>query len=42
MDELQKSMLEKIADIHEVPEGAYNIRSNGGLAGGIQQRILIL
>ena len=33
MDELQKSMLEKIADIHEVPEGAYNIRSNGGLAG---------
>ncbi len=26
-------MLEKIADIHEVPEGAYNIRSNGGLAG---------
>ncbi|MCI8427403.1 MAG: SufD family Fe-S cluster assembly protein [Lachnospira sp.] len=33
MDELQKSMLEKIADIHQVPEGAYNIRSNGGLAG---------
>ena len=33
MDELQKSMLEKIAEIHQVPEGAYNIRSNGGLAG---------
>lgn len=33
MDQLQKSMLEKIADIHEVPEGAYNIRSNGQSAG---------
>ena len=33
MDQLQKSMLEKIADIHEVPEGAYNIRSNGKLEG---------
>ncbi len=31
MDSLQKSMLEKIADLHEVPEGAYNIRSNGAL-----------
>lgn len=26
-------MLEKIADLHGVPEGAYNIRSNGALAG---------
>ena len=25
MDEIQKSLLEKIADIHEVPEGAYNL-----------------
>lgn len=33
MDEIQKSLLEKIADIHEVPEGAYNIRSNGQLEG---------
>ena len=33
MDAIQKSMLEKIADLHEVPEGAYNIRSNGALAG---------
>lgn len=33
MDQLQKSMLEKIADIHGVPEGAYNIRSNGRLEG---------
>lgn len=29
MDQLQKSMLEKIADLHSVPEGAYNIRYNG-------------
>lgn len=33
MDAIQKSMLKKIADLHEVPEGAYNIRSNGALAG---------
>ena len=33
MEAIQKSMLEKIADLHEVPEGAYNIRSNGALAG---------
>jgi len=33
MDAIQISMLEKIADLHEVPEGAYNIRSNGALAG---------
>lgn len=33
MDQLQKSMLEKIADIHGVPEGAYNIRSDGESVG---------
>ncbi len=33
MDEIQKTLLEQIADLHEVPSGAYNIRSNGGLAG---------
>ena len=33
MDEIQKSLLEKIADIHEVPEGAYNLRANGQTAG---------
>lgn len=33
MDQLQKNMLEKIADIHEVPEGAYNIRYNGQTQG---------
>lgn len=31
MDQLEKDMLEKVADIHSVPEGAYNIRSNGKL-----------
>ena len=29
MDEIQKTLLREIADLHEVPEGAYNIRSNG-------------
>lgn len=33
MDSIEKSILEQVADIHEVPEGAYNIRSNGELAG---------
>lgn len=31
MDIIEKNLLEQIADIHEVPEGAYNIRSNGKL-----------
>lgn len=29
MDQIQKTLLEQVADLHEVPEGAYNIRSNG-------------
>lgn len=33
MDSIEKSLLEQVADIHQVPEGAYNIRSNGTLAG---------
>lgn len=33
MDQIEKSLLEKIADIHGVPEGAYNIRANGEKAG---------
>lgn len=33
MDEIQKEMLAKIADIHEVPQGAYNFRINGQGAG---------
>ena len=31
MDKIQKNLLETVADIHEVPEGAYNIRANGAL-----------
>ena len=33
MDSIEKNLLEQVADIHGVPEGAYNIRSNGSLAG---------
>ncbi len=33
MDKIQKNLLEQIADLHEVPEGAYNIRANGQLGG---------
>jgi len=33
LDTIEKNLLEQVADIHKVPEGAYNIRSNGELAG---------
>ncbi|MBQ6812383.1 MAG: SufD family Fe-S cluster assembly protein [Agathobacter sp.] len=33
MDLIQKNLLAQIADLHEVPEGAYNIRANGESAG---------
>ncbi len=33
MDKIQKNLLEQIADLHGVPEGAYNIRANGELGG---------
>ena len=29
MDAIQKNLLEQVADLHTVPEGAYNIRVNG-------------
>ena len=29
MDIIQKNLLAQVADLHEVPEGAYNIRANG-------------
>lgn len=29
MDQIQKNLLEQVADLHEVPAGAYNIRANG-------------
>ncbi len=33
MDAIQKNLLSEIADLHAVPDGAYNIRSNGEAAG---------
>ena len=29
MDKIRKKMLEDVADIHQIPTGAYNIRENG-------------
>ncbi len=33
MDRIEQNLLEQIADLHDVPQGAYNIRANGELAG---------
>ena len=33
LDEIQRRLLREIADLHQVPEGAYNIRSNSEAAG---------
>lgn len=33
MDKIQQNLLSEIADLHGVPEGAYNIRANGEAAG---------
>mgnify|MGYP002544187585 CR=1 FL=1 len=33
MDKILQTLLEKVADLHGVPEGAYNIRANGQMAG---------
>lgn len=33
MDLIQKKLLAEVADLHGVPEGAYNIRADGKLAG---------
>ena len=32
IDEIQRTLLEQVADLHAVPEGAYNIRANGKTA----------
>ena len=32
-EDIRRGLLEKIADLHGVPEGAYNIRENSQLAG---------
>lgn len=33
IDQIQQRILEEVADLHTVPEGAYNIRANGQMAG---------
>ena len=33
MDEVQKRLLEEVADLHDVPLGAYNLRANGKSVG---------
>ena len=33
MDNIQKKLLEEVAGLHEVPQGAYSIRVNGKLHG---------
>ncbi len=33
LDSIQKRLLEEIADLHSIPDGAYNIRSNSASAG---------
>ena len=33
MDAIQKRLLEEVADLHEVPQGAYSLRVNGALHG---------
>ncbi len=33
LDSIQKQLLSEVADLHDIPSGAYNIRSNGKSAG---------
>ena len=33
LDEIQRRLLQEVADLHKIPDGAYNIRSNGTSAG---------
>ena len=33
MNDIQKNLLAQVADLHEIPAGAYNIRANGESAG---------
>ena len=33
MDKITKELLEQVADLHEIPAGAYNIRKDGELYG---------
>ncbi|MBR3771556.1 MAG: SufD family Fe-S cluster assembly protein [Clostridium sp.] len=43
MDAIQKSLLEQVAGLHEIPRGAFNIRANGeGIARGTTANIDII
>ena len=33
LDAVQLQLLREVADLHEVPEGAYNLRANGTSVG---------
>ena len=33
MDDIQRRLIHEVADLHDVPMGAYNFRANGALAG---------
>ncbi len=33
LDQIQRDLLEKVADLHDVPQGAYSLRINGKLQG---------
>ncbi len=35
IDEIQRRLLREVADLHKVPEGAYNIRANGAAVGRV-------
>ncbi|MBQ9155737.1 MAG: SufD family Fe-S cluster assembly protein [Eubacterium sp.] len=35
LDEIQKRLLREVADLHQIPEGAYNIRSNSKAIGRV-------
>ena len=41
LDEIQLRLLQEVADLHSVPEGAYNIRSDGEIrATGTKDEIM--
>ena len=43
LDAIQKTLLEQVADLHEVPQGAYSLRINGALHGkGDSENITIV
>ena len=33
LDAVQKRLLAEVADLHDIPEGAYNLRANGQSVG---------